>query len=433
MAKKLFQLALESSDLEGAVAPESTEPALDESQLEENVEETTQAQAEVEAGSDEIDEAIEEVDQLQEQIEANDQKLENPDEVVTTVDVEVSEESLKRACYKLGIPMKAKLSFATESVVDDIKSNPRKYLAVSNEGLKDVVKAIVDALKVMIKKLAQLINEVYTKISFKFANYGKQIDAGIKSVENIKEFDNDKIKEALSTSGSAELQFALINNEVVSTPNFKSYLNVAAKVVDNINSSVKDAKTSFEEEITNIIKNVIDDMAKEEAGIAKVSRNEEIAKSYGMKPFAGDGSKHVILGVSGKKALLNDVDDPTKIIKVSLESDEAALKAANLDAKKLANSVIKASIDYKKDVTDFKNNLNEIKKVQKACDKGTYEMTKLIDGKAAKWAYMGIKSVGITSTTFEMDRYIGVIRAYVKLLNILAANGKEEAKPAESK
>ena len=75
MAKKLFQLALESSDLEGAVAPESTEPALDESQLEENVEETTQAQAEVEAGSDEIDEAIEEVDQLQEQIEANDQKL----------------------------------------------------------------------------------------------------------------------------------------------------------------------------------------------------------------------------------------------------------------------------------------------------------------------------------------------------------------------
>lgn len=428
MAKKLFQLALESSDLEGAVAPESTGPALDESQLEENVEETTQAQAEVESGSDEIDEAIEEVDQLQEQIEANDKKLENPDEVVTTVDVEVSEESLKRACYKLGIPMKAKLSFATESVVDGIRSNPRKYLAVSNEGLKDVVKAIIDALKVMIKKLAQLINEVYTKISFKFANYTKQIDAGIKSLSEIKEFDNDKIKEALSTSGSAELQFALINNEVVKSPDFKSYLIKGAKAVDDISAAFKNSESLFKEKMTDMFKDIIGSLAKEEAGIAKVSKNDEIAKSYGMKPFGGSDGHFFILGISGKKALLSDDDDVTKIIKVTLEPDEAALNAANLNATNLANSVIKASGEYKKDVSNFKNNLNEIKKVQKACDKTTYEMTQLIDGKAAKWAYMGIKSVGITTTTFEMDRYIGVIRAYVKLINILAANSKQEAK-----
>ena len=420
---KLFQLALESSDLEGAVAPESTGPVLDESELEENVEESTQAQAEVEAGSEEVDQALEEVDALNEQIEANDAKLENPDEVVTTVDVEVSEEAYKKACYTLGIIPKVKLSFATESIAEDIRANPRKYLAVSNEDAKQVVKAIIDAVKTMIKKLGQLIKEVYTKISLKFANYAKRIDNGIVILKDIKNFDDEKIKERIISKNSAELSYALVNNKVIHTPTTKATM---LKIEEEIKKAVDEAMKNDAalNKARGIESTPEKDAAMREsyekviAGTKRLVEGHIKLEDYGCKNNIGDEE---VLNISGTKMLVSGENLGWK--KETLEFDDAKLKSLSFDAKKLASDIISKASQYKKAISDVNSVLAEMKKAQKVADEMTIKGAQLVDPKAAKFAVYAIKSFGVTMLTFEMDRYIACIKAYNELIAILCTYG----------
>lgn len=418
---KLFKLALESSDLEGAVAPESTQPALDEAELEQNVEETTQEQAEIEQGGEEIDQALEEAEGLVEQIEANDEKLENPDAVVTAADVEVSEEALKRACYSLGIPFQANLSFASESVANDIRANARKYLATSNETAKDVVKAIIDALKVMVKSVGKLIKEVYTKIAFKVANYTKQIKEANEALKGLTQenLDAEKVKIALKESNSAELQYALLKNKVITSPSTKSTLVNLEKRVDQAMKMGMETNESMREYYENVIKATADTVVGDRANPSE----------YGFKEFREFATSplNTILCITGNKALVVKEED-LSIVKVRLERDDTAIDRAlgKFDAYKLFHQALSSGTvnKYLADIKDFNSNLAEIKKIQNKMEKDSINSEKIFDPKSARLKVMAIKSIGITATTFEMDRYINIIKAYVKLLRIYVAAKK---------
>ena len=130
---KLFTLALEDankgfvyrSELD-AIDLQDDQPILNETELESNTEEATTLQSEIENDEYQVDQAIEEANQLAEQIVANDEKLNNPDETITVADIVTSEESLTRACYTLGIHNSFKLSFANESLREDMLLQPKK-------------------------------------------------------------------------------------------------------------------------------------------------------------------------------------------------------------------------------------------------------------------------------------------------------------------
>ena len=411
MAKKLFQLALESSDLEGAVAPESTEPALDESQLEENVEETTQAQAEVEAGSDEIDEAIEEVDQLQEQIEANDQKLENPDEVVTTVDVEVSEESLKRACYKLGIPMKAKLSFATESVVDDIKSNPRKYLAVSNEGLKDTLDRIKKAIIAMIDKVVGSIQTIITRIQLKFGNYEKRLDNGLEKLKNLNKIDfNDPGNIVDLLSNGAELRYAAINSDVYldGITNFKKDLDAVIKIQKQLATQKvkKDVEIPEGDELRKI----------EEFAAQVNSIKVDVVKFGFIRPDYKVGDRSVkgdVYSIYGTKGLT----EVYNVVELEPNTDTFNSKTITVDSTKLINNIISKAGIVKKAIKDAKNNFKDIIKMQTAFKADINSLNDVNEG-MVKYC----KKCCVNFANFKIKQYVAEIAAYVQLVELVAKN-----------
>lgn len=411
MAKKLFQLALESSDLEGAVAPESTEPALDESQLEENVEETTQAQAEVEAGSDEIDEAIEEVDQLQEQIEANDQKLENPDEVVTTVDVEVSEESLKRACYKLGIPMKAKLSFATESVVDDIKSNPRKYLAVSNEGLKDTLDRIKKAIIAMIDKVVGSIQTIITRIQLKFGNYEKRLDNGLEKLKNLNKIDfNDPGNIVDLLSNGAELRYAAINSDVYldGITNFKKDLDAVIKIQKQL--ATQKVKKDVEIPEGDELKKIEEFAAQVNSIKVDVVKFGFIRPDYKVGDWSVKGDVYSIYGTKGLTEVYN-------VVELEPNTDTFNSKTITVDSTKLINNIISKAGIVKKAIKDAKNNFKDIIKMQTAFKADINSLNDVNEG-MVKYC----KKCCVNFANFKIKQYVAEIAAYVQLVELVAKN-----------
>ena len=411
MAKKLFQLALESSDLEGAVAPESTEPALDESQLEENVEETTQAQAEVEAGSDEIDEAIEEVDQLQEQIEANDQKLENPDEVVTTVDVEVSEESLKRACYKLGIPMKAKLSFATESVVDDIKSNPRKYLAVSNEGLKDTLDRIKKVIIAMIDKVVGSIQTIITRIQLKFGNYEKRLDNGLEKLKNLNKIDfNDPGNIVDLLSNGAELRYAAINSDVYldGITNFKKDLDAVIKIQKQL--ATQKVKKDVEIPEGDELRKIEEFAAQVNSIKVDVVKFGFIRPDYKVSDWSVKGDVYSIYGTKGLTEVYN-------VVELEPNTDTFNSKTITVDSTKLINNIISKAGIVKKAIKDAKNNFKDIIKMQTAFKADINSLNDVNEG-MVKYC----KKCCVNFANFKIKQYVAEIAAYVQLVELVAKN-----------
>lgn len=449
---RFFKLALESSDLEGAVSPESTGPALNESELEENVEETTQAQAEVESGSEEIDQTIEEVDALQEQIEANDAKLENPDEVVTAVDVEVSEEAYKKACYALGIKPEVKLSFSVESVADDIRSNPRKYLAVSNEDLKTTIKKIIVAVMNMIKQISTKIKRLYIKISAKFANYVKQIDNGIGSLKDVNagNIDVEKLTTALKESNNAELQFALLNNKPATSQlvakgayklldkvkeligQFKSYGEVISAAANE--NKAKELEKQFEVinrygkllvkalPVQNItpesygyktpdVKIIEFDTKKYESGKGMVSVKEP-------KP-----TEYIIPVFTNGKAAIASVWDGIRF--VDLAKDENKINNAKLDTNALLGNIVKESGLVRGEAGNIKTICNLCAQLEDFAVSviGVAEKAANIAGASGDLQVMikACKGLAVNLVMFILSATINQIKGYTKLVNLVVA------------
>lgn len=111
-----------------------------------------------------IEELIEEQNIVNDQIQKNEEKLTNPDIVVVAADVEVSEECYKNTCYRLKYKSSSTLKFSNESIFNAVHAEPRKYLAVSNEFLKEVVFKIWEEIKELFREICKRL-----KIKEKFA------------------------------------------------------------------------------------------------------------------------------------------------------------------------------------------------------------------------------------------------------------------------
>lgn len=120
-----------------------------------NAEELAKTDSEIQQDIAAVEELMEEKAKLEDQAVTNDELLSNPDAVVTATDVEVSEETRTEVQYSLGYTSSmGKIRLSQESVFNDVKSNPRKYLAISNEDIKDTIKKVWEKIKAFFKKIA---------------------------------------------------------------------------------------------------------------------------------------------------------------------------------------------------------------------------------------------------------------------------------------
>lgn len=181
-----FQIALESSDLEGAVG-ESENSELTVSEVIEDdaaADEAAEVQEDINRDSDALEELTEEVGVLADQVEKNEEKLENPEEV-TAADVVVSEESLRDSMVRVGYTdgLADRLSFATESTYESLKHNPARHLSISNEGVKDFIAKLISTVKTLVIRIINYSKKLFAKILFKFGNYEKKFaNIGIKNI-----------------------------------------------------------------------------------------------------------------------------------------------------------------------------------------------------------------------------------------------------------
>lgn len=201
-----FQIALESSDLEGAVA-ESENSELTVSEVIEDdaaADEAAEIQEDINRDSDALEELVEEVDTLSVQVEKNEEKLENPEEVVAA-DVVVSEESLRDSMVRVGYTdgLSDRLSFATESTFESLKHNPARHLSISNEGVKDFMAKVISNIKTLIIRVIDASKKLFSQLLLKFGNYEKKIKAlqdKLKTIkhkdiaERAKQFSEDQLK-----------------------------------------------------------------------------------------------------------------------------------------------------------------------------------------------------------------------------------------------
>lgn len=118
-------------------------------------EEALKSGIEIQQDIEAIEECCGDIETLQEQLGENDKKLTDPDIVVTAVDVEVSEECYKGMAFKHGIRNVNAIRFSQESVLDAVKEQPRKYLTMSTEGIKDMIIKIWEKIKAFFRKIGE--------------------------------------------------------------------------------------------------------------------------------------------------------------------------------------------------------------------------------------------------------------------------------------
>lgn len=209
---KLFKMSLEET-----VDNITVEDPVDND--EELVENTTKLAVEIEEMDNVAGQVVDSIKTLSEQLANNESKLADKDNVVTTVDVEVSEEALKRSLYSLGEKPTVVLSFANESIYNDIKSNPRRYLTISNEELDDVLKKLLYKLREFINRVAIKIVTFVQQLIIKLGGF---VDKFVKNVTTIKTYQDsfldakqetvDGIKSDLEKMNTAEARYPLFNN-----------------------------------------------------------------------------------------------------------------------------------------------------------------------------------------------------------------------------
>lgn len=172
-----FQIALESSDLEGAVGESENSELTVSDVIEDEAasDEAAEIQEDINRDSDALEELTEEVGVLADQVEKNEEKLENPEEVVAA-DVVVSEESLRDSMVRVGYTdgLSDRISFASESTYESLKLNPARHLSISNEGVKDFIAKMVSTVKTLVIRIINYSKKLFAKILFKFGNYEKK-------------------------------------------------------------------------------------------------------------------------------------------------------------------------------------------------------------------------------------------------------------------
>ena len=143
-----------------------------------------------------VEECCADIETLQEQLGENDKKLTDPDIVVTAVDVEVSEECYKGMAFKYGVKNPNSIRFSHESVLDAVKAEPRRYLAMSSEGIKEFIIKIWEKIKAFFRKIGEklgLINKVEEVGSDKVTESAKNTNEKAKKPKKLKEKSVKKI------------------------------------------------------------------------------------------------------------------------------------------------------------------------------------------------------------------------------------------------
>ena len=189
---KLFKLALEEAV---ETQPEVVQD-IPVDELVNNAEELAKTDAEIQQDVQAVEDLMEEKAVLEEQVEKNEELLSNPDAVVSTVDVEVSEECRDKVHYFLGYDSSiGKIRLSSESMYNDVRSNPRKYLAISNEDIKETIKKIWEKIKAFFKKIWDKIKTFFRKLGLKVKMRNNEVAKEKETVkENIKNNPNLKSK-----------------------------------------------------------------------------------------------------------------------------------------------------------------------------------------------------------------------------------------------
>lgn len=263
---KLFKLALEEAVVEEPSIVEGI-PVDDAVQ---NAEELAKTDSEIQQDIAAIEELVEEKNKLEDQAVTNDELLSNPDAVVTATDVEVSEETRTEVQYSLGLSSGlSKIRLSQESVANDVRSNPRKYLAISNEDIRDTIKKIWDKIKAFFKKiidklgLAKKAETIKSKLSDAYFNTASKFFKSMKK--------EDKNKSVFDENGD-------INVSTEDYLQMKDFQTVVTKVpvliLGLIHGNVDDVKVLVDE------KSAIEDIKVLEATAKAYS---EIIKNNGFE------------------------------------------------------------------------------------------------------------------------------------------------------
>lgn len=187
---KLFKLALEEAVAE--------EPSIVENvpveEAVQNAEELAKTDSEIQQDIAAVEELMEEKAKLEDQAVTNDELLSNPDAVVTATDVEVSEETRTEVQYSLGYTSNmGKIRLSQESVFNDVKSNPRKYLAISNEDIKDTIKKIWEKIKAFFRKIWDKVKTAINALKFKAKRVTDKLRKSANNLKNKQQNDNEPV------------------------------------------------------------------------------------------------------------------------------------------------------------------------------------------------------------------------------------------------
>lgn len=443
---KLFKLALEDAD-KGFVyrseldSIENDQPILNDTELESNTEETTILQSEINNDEETIDNAIEEANQLAEQIAVNENKLSNPDETITLSDIVTSEESLTRACYTLGLTNTFKLSFANESMYDDIRINPKKYLNISNENIDDTLKQIVSKIILFIKNTVVKIVAFIQRLIFKIGNY---VGRFVNNVNKLKSYRNqlevnptdeiaNKVKEALENMDTAEARYTLLHNGEI-----LNFFIDGTKVIQGL-VGTHDFYLKYLKEIRDSAKRGDARVFKDFSGTFSTT-NKAILKECGYKDI------HDVVVVAppvGNSALVFKSIDHSSVIDVSFKSSK--FKRVNLEKEDIkpnfnTNGVSRLYKDITSDSTvngvkktndRSKEMIRTIKDIQKDADKSIKDFAdnknKLIGFGWDEITFMmylnnladTTKSVAVTATMYYTNAYFTTVKYVIKLSSIL--------------
>lgn len=387
---KLFKISLE----------ETIEEPVIEDPIKNDTEEVSEAATKLAVEIEEMDniagQVVDVMQDVAKQVADNDDKLSDPDHVVTTIDVEVSEEAYKRACYKLGEKPEVVLSFANEAFYNDIKNNTEKYLVMSTETLKDTFIRLAYKIKNFILKIIEKLRLWYNKAELRFSHYTEKIN---KNVEFIKKGDlgwrnvwYEDAARSLLVKNRADIAYMIINNE---TNSFK--LDTIEKNVYKLLSVSGDGMKGDE---------------------LKEIQNVEI--KYGYTPESKYDNN--IVGIYGDNGL--NCAQGIGFYKIKLKPINQDNSAKRFDARKLALDMAAQSTKYTKAIDRSKSVFDQISKIQKCILKDIDKRMADKNGETGYYktreAYLhSKKSEATTCCTFLLFEYIETIKAYIDTMDYL--------------
>ena len=185
--------------------------------LEYLIEAGTRAQISIEQDIVAIEELLGEQDVLLQQMDQNEEKLTDPDIVVTAADVEVSEECYRNVCYRLGEKAYNTIRFSNESTYNAVSAEPRRYLAMSQEGIGDFIKKIWEKIKAFFRKIGEKLGLV-----------GKAQEAKVESAATEAAATVEAIKQAPEQVRASKISeiFAKLNpNEIKNLEGLSTVIN----------------------------------------------------------------------------------------------------------------------------------------------------------------------------------------------------------------